>query len=281
VDPRRRRGARCPTRRAGAAAAALAAGDAAGALALLDRAGRGRRGDRRRTGRLLRAPRLSRRPRREAERLAASIAPSLDADDRRRLADAVAQGWIARCRSARARAPAARRAAAQRAGRRVALYAATCRRARAACAARRGRRDGKRDAALTPALAAARAHARGSARRGGAAFLRAGARRHGRRGGRLRQAAQALPEAAPLLRVTAARLHLARREDAAAVALWQRVVEESPTAAEAPEAALAWARALRRRGDAAGARERLEHLIVTWPESALVPIARRELEASS
>ncbi len=33
-----------------------------------------------------------------------------------------------------------------------------------------------------------------------------------------------------------------------------------------------------RRGDLAGARTRLEHLIVTYPESALVPIARRELE---
>jgi hypothetical protein len=58
------------------------------------------------------------------------------------------------------------------------------------------------------------------------------------------------------------------------------VVEQSPTAAEAPEAELAWARALRRRGDVAGSKARLEHLILTWPESALVPLARRELESS-
>ena len=35
---------------------------------------------------------------------------------------------------------------------------------------------------------------------------------------------------------------------------------------------------LEARGDASGAGERLEHLILTYPNSALVPQARRELE---
>jgi hypothetical protein len=42
---------------------------------------------------------------------------------------------------------------------------------------------------------------------------------------------------------------------------------------------LEWGRALRRSADTAGAVARWEHLILTYPESALVPLARRELEA--
>jgi hypothetical protein len=115
----------------------------------------------------------------------------------------------------------------------------------------------------------------------GAAFLALARGDTARAAGELADAAGTVPEAAPLLLVTAARLHAARGDTARAITLWQRVVEQSAGAPEAPEADLAWARALRRRGDAAGARARLEHLIVTWPESALVPIARRELESSS
>ena len=48
--------------------------------------------------------------------------------------------------------------------------------------------------------------------------------------------------------------------------------------AEAPAAELEWARALRRRGDRSGAAQRLEHMILTYPSSALVPQARRDLE---
>ena len=61
--------------------------------------------------------------------------------------------------------------------------------------------------------------------------------------------------------------------------LWERIATTYANSPEAPEAELAWARQLLRRGDTAGARARLEHLIVTYPESALVPIARRELES--
>ena len=61
--------------------------------------------------------------------------------------------------------------------------------------------------------------------------------------------------------------------------LWQRVANEHEKAPEAPEAHLEWARGLKRRGDVAGARARLEHLIINYPGSALVPQARRELDA--
>ena len=87
-----------------------------------------------------------------------------------------------------------------------------------------------------------------------------------------------IPEAAPLLLGLSARLFAARRDDAKAVALWTRIVNDFPEAPEAPEADLEWARALKRRGTDAGAIERLEHLILSFPSSALVPQARRELE---
>ena len=87
-----------------------------------------------------------------------------------------------------------------------------------------------------------------------------------------------IPEAAPLLLGLSARLYAARKDDPKAVALWTRIVTDYPQAPEAPEADLEWARALRRKGTDAGAIQRLEHLILTWPASALVPQARRELE---
>jgi len=91
------------------------------------------------------------------------------------------------------------------------------------------------------------------------------------------EAARELGDAAPLLLATAARLVSGRRQ-AEATTLWRRVLAEHPTAPEAAEADLEIARALRARGDVAGAIERLEHLILTYPQSALVPQARRELD---
>lgn len=92
------------------------------------------------------------------------------------------------------------------------------------------------------------------------------------------RAATSLPEAGSLLRATAARLFAARRAMPRAVALWKSILESTPEAPEAPEAELEWARTLRRDGQTAAAVERLEHLILTYPQSALVPQARRELE---
>ena len=94
----------------------------------------------------------------------------------------------------------------------------------------------------------------------------------------LESAAALVPDAAPLMLNAAARIVVARHNDSAAVALWQRVVEQYPTAPEAAEADLEWARVLRRHGDTAAAVQRLEHMILTYPRSALVPQARRELD---
>jgi tetratricopeptide (TPR) repeat protein len=92
------------------------------------------------------------------------------------------------------------------------------------------------------------------------------------------ETAQQLPDVASLLLYTAGQLRLAIRDEQNAIPLWQRVVEQYAMSAEAPSAELEWARALRRRGDASGAVQRLEHLILTHPQSALIPQARRDLE---
>lgn len=93
-------------------------------------------------------------------------------------------------------------------------------------------------------------------------------------------AAGSVPDAAPFLLGTAARLHLAARDTANSITLWQLILSSHAEAPEAAESDLEWARVLRRRGDTAGAIARLEHLILTYSESALVPQARRELELS-
>ncbi len=91
-------------------------------------------------------------------------------------------------------------------------------------------------------------------------------------------AAASTPTVRSLLLATAAHLLAAQHKDADAVALWTRILDRDPTTPEAPGAELELARALRRQGNAAGAQSHLEHLILTYPESALLPQARRELE---
>jgi hypothetical protein len=85
-------------------------------------------------------------------------------------------------------------------------------------------------------------------------------------------------DASSFLLGTAARLFVASRDTARAIDLWQLVLDKHAEAPEAAEADLAWARVLLARRNLAGATARLEHLILTWPGSALVPQARRELE---
>ena len=87
-----------------------------------------------------------------------------------------------------------------------------------------------------------------------------------------------LPDAAPVLLMLAARIHVARGDVVQAAPLWRRVVEQYEQSPEAAEADLDWAKSLASRGDPAAARTRLEHLILTYPASALVPQARRALE---
>ena len=92
------------------------------------------------------------------------------------------------------------------------------------------------------------------------------------------ETSERMSEISSLLLYTAGQLRLSVRDEARAIPLWQRVVEQYASSTEAPAAELEWARALRRRGDSGGAARRLEHLILTYPQSALVPQARRDLE---
>ncbi|MEO5817854.1 MAG: hypothetical protein ABIT20_21470 [Gemmatimonadaceae bacterium] len=89
-------------------------------------------------------------------------------------------------------------------------------------------------------------------------------------------AASKHPEVAPPLLLIAARLRAVRPETA--IPIWKRIVAEHPNTPEAVESELEWARVLRTRGDVAGAVTHLEHLILSAPQSALLPQARRELE---
>jgi tetratricopeptide (TPR) repeat protein len=92
------------------------------------------------------------------------------------------------------------------------------------------------------------------------------------------QAGEATPAARSALLLTAAQIHATRKADADAIALWSRIIQSEKDSPEAPQAELEWARALRRKNDTAGAVSHLEHLILAYPLSALVPQARRELE---
>ncbi len=86
------------------------------------------------------------------------------------------------------------------------------------------------------------------------------------------------PAAASAMLGEAAQIHAAQRDTGDAVALWALILSKYADSPEAPGAELAWARQLRGSGDAAGAMRHLEHMILTYTESALVPQARRELE---
>lgn len=117
-----------------------------------------------------------------------------------------------------------------------------------------------------------------TARVTGAAFLALARGDSGAAARGFEQAAGEVDDAASLVLALAARVWSRKKDDARAVALWRRIVGTYPASPEAPESDLEWARTLKRSGDAAGASERLEHLILTYPGSALVPQARRELE---
>ena len=97
----------------------------------------------------------------------------------------------------------------------------------------------------------------------------------------LRLAATRLPGTGrPDLLLLAA--HVAARlgpeQQLTALALCDEVVRTGGTGAAAPAAELEWARLLERRQQTADAIQHLEHLILSYPGSALVPEARRELE---
>ena len=81
-----------------------------------------------------------------------------------------------------------------------------------------------------------------------------------------------------LLLLTAAQLQAATKHDGEAVAIWKRILDQEKDSPEAPQAELEWARLLRKKNDVAGAAAHLEHMILAYPQSALVPQARRELD---
>jgi tetratricopeptide (TPR) repeat protein len=74
----------------------------------------------------------------------------------------------------------------------------------------------------------------------------------------------------------AARLDTAQQRTA--LALFDEIVRSAGLGAAAPAAELEWARLLARRAQTAEAIRHLEHLILTYPGSAVVSEARRELE---
>ena len=113
----------------------------------------------------------------------------------------------------------------------------------------------------------------------GAAFLALARGDSAQAARRFEAAVTELPDAASLLLTLAARIETSRRIDERSSALWKRVAAEHARSGEAPEAQLELARWSKRKGDLKGAREHLETLILDYPGSALVPQARRELDA--
>jgi hypothetical protein len=67
-------------------------------------------------------------------------------------------------------------------------------------------------------------------------------------------------------------------EQLAALAMFAEIVRTDGSGAAAPAADLEWARLLERRLEPAAAIQHLEHLILSYPGSAVVPEARRELD---
>jgi tetratricopeptide (TPR) repeat protein len=91
-------------------------------------------------------------------------------------------------------------------------------------------------------------------------------------------AGDSTPTVRSLLLATAAQIDLSLGSEEQSIALWTRVLDQDKDSPEAPQVELEWARLLRRKADTTGAANHLEHLILTYPGSSLVPQARRELD---
>jgi tetratricopeptide (TPR) repeat protein len=256
---------------------AMAGGDAAGALRLATDVSRGLDSTRAATEALpLRVRALAEQGKaKDAEALIAAYGARVTDPQRRLFARSLAWGWIRAGDIARAR-----KAAAEGGGEDedvvsgwLALFDGNL------DAARSGLRtaEEKSPEILTALAFISRAkvtHAPGI----GAAFLALARGDSAQASRAFEQAAVSVPEAASFLIGLAARVAATRGDETRALGLWQQLVEQYPTTPEAAEADLEWARALQRRGDRAGATARYEHLILTWPDSALVPQAREALD---
>jgi tetratricopeptide (TPR) repeat protein len=212
----------------------------------------------------------------EAEALIAASSGRLDSLARVRLVRMAAWGWVRAGDLAKARAAMGTTPTGEDEDRTmgwISLYEGNLREAR-----RILKRTNETDPDLLLALAMLGRTKVDSAPEVGNAFLALARGDSTAAATKLVAAAPQVPDAASLMLNAAARIVAARHDDSAAVALWQRVVEQYASAPEAAEAELEWARLLRRHGDTAAAVQRLEHLILTYPRSALVPQARRELD---
>jgi tetratricopeptide (TPR) repeat protein len=213
----------------------------------------------------------------DAERAASAYGHWLDADGRATLTREIAWGYVRAGDIARARSTVSASTLADddALGGWLALYAGDLKAARVAL-----RQASAPSADLVTALAFLARTRSDSAPAAGRAFVQLARGDTVAAARAFVEASDAVPDAAPLLLATAARLHEARHEDAAAVPIWRTLVERYADAPEAAEADLEWGRALKRDRDVGGATARWEHLILTYPESALVPQARRELESA-
>jgi tetratricopeptide (TPR) repeat protein len=212
----------------------------------------------------------------EAEALVAHDSASLDAGTRRMYAREIAWGWIRAGQVERARAAllGASGDDEDEVGAWIALYDGDLVKARAGL-----RHPTETTAEIVTAMAFLGRTKADSSRSAGAAFLALARGDSAQAVTRLERAADELSDAAPLLLGLAARIQSSRHQDGPAITIWQRILTQYASAPEAAESDLEWARTLRRKGDTAGAVEHLEHLILTYPQSALVPQARRELDA--
>ena len=212
----------------------------------------------------------------EAEALISANSSRLDSLDRVRLVRMAAWGWVRAGDLAKARAAMGTTPMGEEEDRTmgwISLYEGDLRSAR-----RILKRAGETEPDLVLALALLARTKVDSAPDVGSAFL---ALVRGDSAGattKLQAAAPKVPDAAALMLNAAARIAAARHDDSTAVSIWQQVSERYSSAPEAAEAELEWARVLRRRGDTAAAVQRLEHMILTYPRSALVPQARHELD---
>lgn len=260
-----------------AAGAALSGGDAASAVALLAKATPGLTAGAYRAQVLpLQVRALSVLGRaQEVEALVAAQGPDLDAVARHGYARQVAWAWIrsGQIEKARAALQGASGDDEDEVTAWLALYDGDLATARAGL-----RRPSESTPQVVTAIAFLSRTRADSARSAGAAFLALARGDTADATRRFERAAGDVPDAAVVLLNIAARLHSVRREDGAAIGLWKRIVTDYATAPEAAEADLEWGRTLRRHGDAMGAQERFEHLILSYPRSALVPQARHELD---
>ena len=212
----------------------------------------------------------------EAEALIAANSPRIDSLARVRLVRMAAWGWVRAGDLGKARAAMGTTPMGEDEDRTmgwISLYEGDLKSAR-----RILKRSSETDPDLLLALALLSRTRVDSAPDVGAAFLALARGDSTAAAAKLEAAAPQVADAGALMLNAAARINAARHDESAAIALWQRVIADYASAPEAAEAELEWARALRRKGDTAAAVQHLEHMILTYPRSALVPQARRELD---